>query len=97
MVLSLEDRRLILSASPFLDALLTELAQTQQYHKKLNSLHEAYAVIAEEVDELWDIVRQKREVRDPAQTRRELLQIAAMAWRTAIDLQLDDLKGASHA
>ncbi len=57
-------------------------------HAKLNSAHEAYAVILEELDEFWEQVRMKREVRDPAAMLTELVQIAAMAQRAAEDLGL---------
>jgi NTP pyrophosphatase (non-canonical NTP hydrolase) len=47
-------------------------------------------VLLEEVDELWDEVRKKRETRDLPAVRTELLQIAAMAWRTALDCGLEE-------
>lgn len=43
------------------------------------SLHEAYAVILEEVDEVWEIAKEKRYLRDPTNLRKELIQVAAMA------------------
>ena len=55
-------------------------------HKPLNSLHEAWAVIREEVDELWEEVRKKPEARDWAQIYQELIQIAAMAMRLVLDV-----------
>lgn len=45
------------------------------------SLHECYAVILEELDELWEITRKKRKNRDPEDLRDELIQIAATAIR----------------
>ena len=86
----IEATRLVLCESPFLGDLLTELATAQCRHNPLNSLHEAYAVILEEVDELWDEVRRKKEERVPTNVRQELLQIAAMAWRAAIDCGLEE-------
>lgn len=47
--------------------------------------HEGYAVIKEELDELWEAVRSK----DPMHmenARKEAIQIEAMAMRFAIDL-----------
>jgi hypothetical protein len=38
-------------------------------------------VLAEEVDELWDIVRQKRDQRDPDAIYNECKQIAAVALK----------------
>ena len=90
MTRSIEELRLALCASPFLGDLLTELATAQHRYKPMNSLHEAYAVLLEEVDELWDEVRKKREARDLPAVRTELLQIAAMAWRTALDCGLEE-------
>jgi hypothetical protein len=65
-----------------------EAEQAGKLHGKLNSVHEAYGVILEELDEFWDEVRKKRENRSLASMRKELIQIAAMAIRTIHDLQL---------
>lgn len=69
--------------------LALELRGAESMHKRLNSLHEAYAVILEAMDELWDECRKKRSERYDKDIRRELIQIAAMAWRAARDLGLD--------
>lgn len=50
-----------------------------------NSLHEGWGVLQEEVDELWDHVRLNQRKRDPVATRKEALQVAAMAIRIAVD------------
>lgn len=63
-----------------------ELIEATQKHGPLASLHEAYAVILEEVDELWDECRKKRADRSRDAIRKELIQIAAMAVRTLIDV-----------
>jgi NTP pyrophosphatase (non-canonical NTP hydrolase) len=52
----------------------------------LHSLHEAYAVILEELDELWELVRRKDRDRNPAAVLRELVQLSAMCQRAAEDL-----------
>lgn len=57
-------------------------------HPPLASLHEAYSVILEELDELWEHVRKRRQDRVPAETLKELVQIAAMCQRAAEDLGL---------
>lgn len=64
-----------------------ELADALNKYPKLNSLHEAYAVLQEEVDEFWDEVKAKPAVRAErkVQIRKELIQIAAMAVRTIVD------------
>lgn len=58
-------------------------------HPPMHSAHEAYAIIQEEVYEFWDEVKKKAECRDRANMRLELVQIAAMAVRAIIDLQLE--------
>lgn len=65
-----------------------ELTRARQLHRPLASAHEAFAVILEEVDEFRQIVNQKREQRNKADMRTELVQIAAMAVRTITDLDL---------
>lgn len=59
-----------------------------------NSLHEAFAVLLEEVDELWLIVKQKQyRYPDPfgsrqwPEIREEAIQIAAVALRIAADAE----------
>jgi len=66
-----------------------ELFEAEQMYAPFNSLHEAYAVILEEVEELWDEVRKKQRVRSAERLREELVQIAAMAWRAARDLGME--------
>jgi hypothetical protein len=63
-----------------------EVAKARSKHKPINSLHEGYAVILEEVDELWDETRKKSSERDPSEVIIELVQIGAMAQRTAEDV-----------
>lgn len=58
-------------------------------HAPMNSLHEAYAVILEEVDELWEEVKKKQRLRNPGNIKTELRQIAAMALRALVDLKLE--------
>ena len=63
-----------------------EFIRAPQKHGKFNSLHEGYGVLLEEVDEFWDEVKKRNP--DPVRLRGELVQIAAMALRNAIDLEL---------
>lgn len=56
-----------------------EIQAARRHGSTFASLHEAYAVILEELDEVWDIARQKRMDRDRAELYKELVQIAAMA------------------
>jgi hypothetical protein len=51
-----------------------------------NSEHEAFAILKEEVDELWEAVRMKQS--DPARIeaiRAEAIQVAAMALRLLVE------------
>jgi hypothetical protein len=66
--------------------LSNELTRARGHFPNINSLHEGYAVILEELEEFWAEVMAKRSERSPAQQRRELIQIAAMAIRTASDV-----------
>ncbi len=52
----------------------------------MNSAHEGYAVLAEEVDEVWDEVRKREHVK--VALLREVVQVGAMAQRMAEDLGL---------
>ena len=56
-----------------------EVERANMHGEKFASLHEAYAVILEELDEVWDITRLKRRDRDPEALRKEFIQIGAMA------------------
>lgn len=77
---------LTLEASiPFVDRVAVEIAKARAKHPPINSLHEGYAVLLEEVDEFWEIVKMQSKDRDRAALRNELVQIAAMAQRIAED------------
>jgi len=54
---------------------------------KFNSLHEGYAVLLEEVDELWDHVKMNQKRRIGKDIHKECIQIAAMALRIIIDCE----------
>lgn len=56
-----------------------EIARARKWGEKFASLHEAWAVAWEELDEIWEITRQKRNERDPEKLRKEFVQLAAMA------------------
>jgi NTP pyrophosphatase (non-canonical NTP hydrolase) len=56
-----------------------EVERSKVHGEKFASLHEAYAVTLEELDEVWDITRQKRKDRNAKDLRKELIQIGAMA------------------
>lgn len=62
-----------------------EILRAKSIHKTdFHSVHEGYAVIKEEVDELWDECKVK--IPDRTKLRTEAIQIAAMCLRFAIEL-----------
>ena len=68
-------------------ALTQELARARKLHTRpINSVHEGYAIIQEELDEFWEEVRRRDGCRDTLGMLDELVQIAAMAQRTAEDV-----------
>lgn len=69
-----------------------ELGRARQLHGAMRGPHEGYAVILEELDELWDEVRAKEP--DYGRMRKEALQIAAMALRFVYDVC--DSRRAAH-
>ncbi len=63
-----------------------ELASAVARYPAMNSPHEGYAVILEELDELWDEVKKKPSARSNVAMRDEAIQVAAMAIRFVIDI-----------
>jgi NTP pyrophosphatase (non-canonical NTP hydrolase) len=69
--------------SKFLQEVQAEADRAIKKHGNYNSLHEAFGVLLEEVDEFWEEVRKKRAKRSPKNIRTELKQIAAVCLKTA--------------
>lgn len=69
-----------------------ELADAVAKWPAFNSAHEGYAVLLEEVDELWDHVKTNQKKRDLPEMRKEALQVAAMALRFALEV-CDERRG----
>ncbi len=57
-----------------------------------NSAHEGWAVLREEVDEMWDHVKIGQRRRDLQAMRTEAIQVAAMALRFALEV-CDERRG----
>ncbi len=62
-------------------AVIQELKRASAKFKPFNSAHEGFAILKEEVDELWEDVK----TNNPVGARREAIQVAAMALRFIID------------
>lgn len=70
----------------FNDLLQKELEKVRLKNKPINSLHEGYGLLIEEVDELFDEVKKKRDKRDKENIALELTQIATICQRIYEDL-----------
>lgn len=70
-----------------------ELVRAKRHGLAFVSLHEAYAVIEEEMDEVWDICKAKKKNRNRTALYKELIQVAAMAIK-ALD-SIDNFVGGS--
>ena len=66
------------------DLIETELIGATDKFGKFSSVHEGYAIIQEELDELWDAIKDKEQ--NIHQVRMEVVQLGAMAVRFLIDL-----------
>ena len=64
-------------------AVQCELVRAQKKFSSFHSYHEGYAVLQEEVEELWDEIKGGQ---DPERLRDEATQVAAMALRFLLDL-----------
>lgn len=66
-----------------LAAIAQEVQRARAKHKPMNSAHEGYAVLVEELDEAWAEVKADR----PEAARQEMVQVAAMAVRFILDVR----------
>jgi hypothetical protein len=81
--------------------IVNEFKRASRKYPDFNSFHEGYAVLEEELDELWDEVKKKTSepptdqaydptaYQDPVKLRAEAIQTAAMALRFVVDLCAD--------
>jgi hypothetical protein len=67
---------------------LAEVEAAERGNAPMHSLHEGYAVILEEVEELWDEVKKnpRKHPDRKAKAREEAIQVAAMAVRLIKDV-----------
>ncbi|HOE18904.1 MAG TPA: hypothetical protein PK344_15995 [Syntrophorhabdaceae bacterium] len=70
-------------------AIVVELRRATSINGPFHSAHEGYAVIKEELDELWEEIKKKAVERDPEKLQKEAVQIGAMAARFIIDICME--------
>lgn len=63
-----------------------ELIRARQKFPPMASAHEGYGVIAEEFDELWEIIKQKQTERDYTALRKEAVQLGAMVLAFLVEI-----------
>jgi hypothetical protein len=71
-----------------IDAIIDEYNYACTRYSPFNSAHEGYAIILEEMDELWKEVKRNSKNRTEENLvgmRKEAIQVAAMAMRIVID------------
>ena len=61
-----------------------ELSKATNTHGEMQSAHEGYAVILEEMDELWEEIKKKHQ--NLPMMMEEAVQVAAMAIRFIVDV-----------
>ena len=68
-----------------------EYGRACSLHPKFNSRHEGYAILQEEVDELWDEVKTNhlKTPKSKVKMKKEAIQVAAMAIRFIEDCCVD--------
>ena len=75
-----------MKASEALDNIAAEYIRASNTFPKFNTAHEGYAVLLEEMDELWEAVKMNQS--DSQRVIRitdEAMQVAAMAMRILVD------------
>ena len=72
----------------FPNLMYSEFRRALQEHKPMSNAHEAFANIKEHLDEFWDEVKKKKIDRIDSALLTELVHMATMCWRAAIDLDL---------
>ena len=63
-----------------------ELERAMAQYAAMHSPHEGWAIILEELEELWDEVKVRDDQRSVERMRAEAVQVAAMAMRFIIDI-----------
>lgn len=74
-----------------LNQVLDELKRACESFPPFASAHEGFAILKEEVDELWDEVKKNPKTRDPQKLLVEAKQVATMAMRFMLDVCGDQI------
>lgn len=69
--------------------ILSELKRAKMQFHDFHSFYEGYALILEELDELWEEIKKKKV--DQSKLKKEAIQVAATTIRFIIDLLEDDI------
>ncbi len=76
------------NVATIVDEVVAELERATALHGSMSSPHEGYAVLQEEVNELWEEVKAKDGSLEAI--RNEAIQVAAMAIRFILDCCTDE-------
>ncbi len=68
------------------ELILQEFTRASKLYPQFHSNHEGYAVLKEEVDELWDAIKKSKDVKADEHIKHEIIQVGAMALRFLNDL-----------
>jgi hypothetical protein len=71
---------------------IAELRRAEEKFAAFNSSHEGYAVILEELDELWDEIKGNKREGSTDRQYKEAMQVAAMGMRFMLFLKLKEIK-----
>lgn len=63
-----------------------EYQRASSLYPAFHSNHEGYAVVREELDELWEAVKKSKSTQATGQVQKEAIQLAAMSLRFLVDL-----------
>ncbi|TCL74202.1 hypothetical protein EDC14_1004140 [Hydrogenispora ethanolica] len=87
-----EDKELSKALTEALDQVASEYLNAISKNPPFHSAHEGYAVLREELDELWDEVKKNERTRDYDKMLEEATQVTAMGLRFMIDVILSKKK-----
>jgi hypothetical protein len=84
-----EPGRATIALTPYGQAAVEAIAEVERARSMFGpmySMHEGIAIIDEERDEVWDIVKMKQKLRDLPAARKEAIQCAAMWLAFAVEV-----------